>query len=154
MTGSFLVSIGAMTSADVVSNASCVITEWSLLIGYTLELAPLLVKIQAINTIAREALSFHHTRIRIDTVKLKTYPILFAIPVVAYLIVWVCLDMPVIIDTLEVEPSKDGRIVELNRRCSSELRVWSIMTYVWLGLLLLISSVLAFQSRDVLEELK
>ena len=96
-----------MTSADVISNVSCVIAEWTVLIGYPLELAPLLVKIQAINTVAREALRFR--RIRIDAEKLKTYPILFAIPVIIYLIAWVCLDRPVIIDRLEVVEDGSGR---------------------------------------------
>ncbi len=152
MSGLCLVSIGAITSADTTTNASCVTAEWTVLLGYTLELAPILVKVQAINKVTREAMRFR--RIEIDAKKLRRYPFFFAIPVLIFLIVWTSVDMPMSMNNLEIDGIEEGRSVELNKSCSSVLQTWSIMAYAWQGLLLLSASVLAFQSRDVVEEMK
>ena len=149
--GLLLVALGAVTSADVISNASCITTEWCVLLGYTLELAPILVKVQAINKVTREAMRFR--RIEIDSKKLKIYPILFAIPAIIYLIVWTSVDTPLMINNLKLK-NDEISIVELNQSCSSSSQIWSIMAYIWQALLLLCASVLAYQSRDVVEEMK
>lgn len=149
--GLIFVAIGAVTSADPSSDAVCVASEWSILIGYTLELAPILVKVQAINRVTREAMRFR--RLEIDQNKLKKYPILFVTPVLIYLIVWTIVDMPKSVESLAMDKGGIGNIVDVNKSCGSNYEIWSIMAYVWQSLLLLSASVLAFQSRDVIEEM-
>ena len=110
-----------------------------------------MVKVQSINRVTRESMRFR--RIEIDHNKLRTYPILFLFPVLTYLIVWTIIDMPKSIESLSLDRSGNGNIIDLDRFCSSGSEVWGIMSYVWQALLLLSASVLAYQSRDVVEEM-
>ena len=149
--GLFFVAIGAVTSADPSSDGVCVTSEWSILIGYTLELAPILIKVQAINKVTREAMRFR--RLQIDQNKLKKYPLLFVTPVLIYLVIWTIVDMPKSTESLALDRSGSGNIVDVNKSCNSNYEIWVILAYVWQSLLLLSASVLAFQSRDVIEEM-
>ena len=96
----------------------------------------------------------HFWRIEIDLKKLKKQLILFITPVVTYLIVWTVLDMPGPIESLTLDNSGDQNIVHLDRSCSSASRIWKIISYALQFLLLLSSSVLAFQSRGVVDQIK
>lgn len=140
-----------MTSAEGTSDALCVTAEWGVLLGYTLEIAPILIKVQAINHVTRESVRFR--RIRVNTKKLKTYPIYFAVPVIIYLIVWTCVDMPKSTSAAIFDNSDNENVVNIDYACSSKLQIWVIIGYVWQVLLLLSASVLAFLSRDVVEEM-
>lgn len=151
VTGLFFVAMGAILNVYPYSDGTCVTSEWSILIGYTLELAPILVKVQSVNKVAREAMRFR--RIEVDHVKLRRYPIIFLIPVLIYLSVWTAVDMPKSIESLLLDESGDGNIIDLDRFCSSDSEIWSMMAHFWQVALLLSASVLAFQSRDVVEEM-
>ena len=150
--GWFLISISSVTSAQGTSDALCVTAEWGMLLGYTLEIAPILVKVQAINYVTREAMRFE--RIRIDTKKLQTFPIYFAVPVIIYLIVWTSVDMPKSTSAIHFNSSDNDNVVNIDYACSSSSRIWVIVGYMWQVFLLLTASVLAFQSRDVAGEIK
>ena len=118
-----------------------------------LELAPISVKVQAMNTVQScSNLSFR--RIWIDSKKLKKQIILFIVPGLVYLIVWTALDMPKQTESLTLDHSGNANIVNLDRNCSSASVIWNIISYVWQFLLLLSSSVLSFFSRDVEDQNK
>ena len=125
--------------------------EWGVLLGYTLEIAPILIKVQAVNFVTRESIRFK--RISINTKKLRTFPIYFAVPVVIYLIVWTSVDMPKSTSAVHFNSSDNDNIVNIDYVCSSTSQIWVIIGYIWQAFLLLSASVLAFQSRDVAEEM-
>ena len=135
------------------SSGTCVTSEWGILIGYTLELVPILVKVQVMNAV-QKCKVIHFRRIEIDSKRLRKQLILFIAPILTYLIVWTAVDMPEPIESLTLDNSGDKNIVYLDRSCSSASVVWSTIAYVWQFLLLLSSSVLAFQSRGMKEQIK
>ena len=147
--------IGAFTSASSTSNITCAVSEWSILIGYTLELTPILVKVQPINRNdhgLEEEDSIQHVDIMVE--KLKKCLILIVTPVVLYLIVWVALDMPKLKDLLILDKSGSGNTIDVEMSCFSNSLVWSRITYVWHALLILIAGVLSFLPRRNDDEAK
>ena len=58
--------------------------------------------------------------------------------------------MPKLDDSLSLS---DDDIILTNKYCTSSSNVWSVISYLWQALMLLSATVLAFQSRDVIEEM-
>ena len=153
--GLFLITIGAITGVYPSSNGTCVISAWSTLVGYTLELAPIFVKAQAMNRVNSSFNEICFRRIDIDPKRMKKFVFVFICPVLIYLIVWTAIDMPKSIESLTMSDNrKNMNIVYLDRCCLSTSVVWSVMGYIWQFLLLLSSVVLAIQSSKVQEKVK
>ena len=148
-----MISISAIAIASKSSLVACVVLEWGVLLGYTMALCPILIKVQAINKLARYAKRFR--RLEIDGNKLKLYPLFVLLPIMLYLTIWVIVDMPKPTKTLTIDPNNEnGSLVNVNIYCTSSSSVWVFVSYVWQLLLLSIASVLAFRSRDVMEQMK
>ena len=101
----------------------------------------------------RRCVNLRSSLIKIGSNKMKKQLALFVIPVLIYLIVWTSVDMPKPIELLTLDNKGNKNIVDLDRSCSSTFVTWSIIAYVWQFLLLLSSSVLAFQFRGVRDEI-
>ena len=144
-------SIGAIIGADATSDVACVTADWSVLVGYTLEVAPILIKVQAINRVTSDPVSFRN--IKIDVKKLKKYPFFFVTPVILYLIVWTAVDMSEATNIFILDKTCTGNVIEIYKTCTSRSAVWPIVAYLWQALLLISASVLAFQSRHDLDEM-
>ena len=140
-----------MCSAVSSSITTCVITEWSVLVGYTIVLCPILIKVGAINKLTRYAKRFR--RLEIDGKKLRRYPVYVMIPVIIYLVAWTAVDIPKPTETLSMGTSGIGNTIVVNTYCSSQVEYWSLVAYIWQVLMLLSATVLAFQSSDVVEEM-
>merc|ERR1719232_1838428 len=90
--GLFLNICGSIINLVYPSSFSCALVEWSSLLGYTTEIAPILVKVAVINKVTRYGMQYR--RVSIDRKKMLKAPLLFIIPVVLYLILWTVIDIP------------------------------------------------------------
>ena len=145
-----MISCGAMSYAADTNAFTCVSAEWFILIGYTIALCPILIKVHTINKISRYARRFR--RVNIDGKKLLRYPIFAMIPILLYLIVWTAVDRPTILDILSLD-ADDESVILVTQSCSSSSGVWILMSYLWQLLLLLVATILVFQSSDASEEM-
>jgi hypothetical protein len=153
LSGLFLVCISAILFAATPSAGTCMAREWFLVLGYSFELVPLIVKVAAINKLFQNAIKFK--RVKIQTKKLHiTVGVIISL-VVLYLIIWTIIDPSTrqTNRTLTNELNEDGgQVIEVNFSCSSESSVWLVIVYIYQFLLLIAATVLAFQSRKVRQE--
>ena len=68
-----------------------------------------------------------------------------------FLIAWTVVSPPTVIVQLDL-PEEFGTTVKARIMCRSEQFIWPYVSEIWQTLLLLVASVLAFQSRDILPE--
>lgn len=153
--GFFLTAIGALFTTTEPSVEHCVASTWLLVIGYTLELVPVLVKTAKINHLVR---SYSKTQQR---VQIKRQVMLFQVSamiliVVAFLIAWTIIDPPHPYETRSLKSRREDvsqESVESNLRCSSDNNLWRLTAFAWNALLLILAAFLAFQSRGVMAQL-
>lgn len=159
--GFCMVSIGAVFYTTTPQKSHCLASIWLIVLGYTIELVPVLVKTAKINQLIR---SYTKTQRRIQ---LNRHTMLCQVAgvvacVVAYLIAWTLIDPPTIEEnrTLKTTTSVDdgGRsesitLVESDVRCSAETSVWRYVAFAWQAILLILAAFLAFQSRDIMAQL-
>lgn len=152
--GYTLVSISSLLHAALENSTTlCVLKTWTMHVGYCLALVPILVKMSTINKIRRN--SRNCKRVKIDKNLFKKI-ITFAWGIVIiFMIVWTVVDPPSRVDTyfLAEDDDKDmlTNTVEVYESCSSKSNTWNIIALVVEFLILLSSTVLAFQSRDVMQ---
>jgi len=149
--GLLMVSLCAVVLSFRPSDLSCSAVLWLMNLGYTLELAPLIVKMAAIN------------RIMVATAKMKRVvlkmPHLFGVVGALLLVVMTCLTAWMIVDTphetiqydLTTDTTLLGEsIVSSTSYCSSmDDNTWNYMSLTWHSVLLLFAAVLAFQTRSI-----
>ena len=61
-------------------------------------------------------------------------------------------DRPTILDILSLD-ADDESVILVTQSCSSSSGVWILMSYLWQLLLLLVATILVFQSSDTSEEM-
>ena len=150
--GFVFISLGAITKSFGVKSVTCVATEWLILIGYTIALCPILIKVHAINKISSYAAKFR--RVQIDGKKLRLYPLYVLALVLSYLTVWTIVDMPQPVKSLKLEGVnhlENSILVAVS--CSSSSMVWVVIANVWQLAILLLASILSFQSGRQNEEM-
>ncbi|KAG7344866.1 7 transmembrane sweet-taste receptor of 3 GCPR-domain containing protein [Nitzschia inconspicua] len=152
LVGLLLIAIGAIVAAVTVSTSSCVATTWLLMVGYTIELVPLLVKISAINVLVHAAKGYK--RVILQRKHLFTTDAVITLCVVIYLALWTALDPPIpttgfVSGTNTQSTEERSFILETSVFCSSNRAFWKYVAIAWNGLLLISGSVLAFQSRKI-----
>ena len=147
----FIVSLSAILSAFRPSTVTCVLFEWFHLLGYTILLCPTLFKIAAVNDVSSKSMKFR--RVDTDGGKLRRYPVFIVIVVFIYLIVWTILDLPSPNENLALDHSGFGNTITVEQTCSSTSGIWHRVTYAWQCLVLISASILAFQSRNVVERM-
>ena len=153
LVGSFTITLGAIVAAAPPTNASCQLLAWFINIGYTLELVPLIVKVAAINHLMSAAKRLRRVTLRRSS--LFGAVLLISIFVIVFLIFWTVLDplRRTAEYTLASTEAPDGSTaVYLQFYCNSESDIWNYLSVGWNGLLLLIATILAFQSRNVRQD--
>ena len=153
LSGLLFVCISAILFSTTPSEGTCMAREWFLVLGYSFELVPLIVKVAAINTLFQNAIKFK--RVKIEAKKLHmTVGIIISL-VALYLLIWTIIDPSTRQTNRELtdELNEDGgQVIEVNFSCSSESSVWLVIVYIYQFLLLMAATVLAFQSRKVRQE--
>jgi hypothetical protein len=150
--GLFFVAVGSIVLAVPVTTGSCISAIWMLLVGYTIELVPLLVKISAINLLVNAARG--HRRVVLQQRHLFTTVAAISVCVGVYLVVWTVLDPPLpksgfIFSTTAASNEQGEVVLETAAFCASRSDAWRYAAIAWNCTLLLSGSVLAFQSRKV-----
>lgn len=151
LAGLLLVSLGAFMSATKPSRISCVSRIWFITIGYTLELAPLLVKIAALNRLMQAAERMERIKFSYHNLYSTVTMVLLCTTIV--LIFWTFVDPPTKTDSLqltnEVKSTTNETIVVLSRFCMSRNKSWEYASLMWQCLLLCSATVLAYQTRNI-----
>ena len=148
--GFFLICIGSIVTTLVPSSASCTARVWFVTLGYTVELVPLLVKIATINRVLQSAKKMRRVQISPKNMMIRVAAVLVA--VMAYLLQWSIWDTPSEREYFRLE-SEQSSLVLSSLACSSErFDYWYLVTLGWQTALLIMASVLAYQSRHVLQE--
>ena len=148
LTGMLINSVASIVYVVEPSLASCTTTQWLVVLGFTLELTPLLVKVAAVNTIQQAAKRYK--RVNLKASDLYIAVALVIVFVVGCLIAWTVVDPPTLV--LDYVMSKnDENVVQVSRTCSSKNEVWYFLSLAWMGMLLIMTTVLAFQSRNVVQ---
>jgi hypothetical protein len=149
--GAFTISLGAIvTGYAPPTNQTCIASAWLVNLGYTLELIPLIIKVAAINRLMVAARQMR--RVMLTRQKLfGAVAVIFTL-VLVFLVLWTVLDAPSNASEyiLTQDKNKQGEtIVGLSYYCTSNSRVWQFVAVGWNTVLLLCTSVLAFQTRKL-----
>ncbi|GKY94773.1 hypothetical protein MPSEU_000442500 [Mayamaea pseudoterrestris] len=153
--GLLLVSFGATALAVPPSNRSCTTAVWFVLIGYTIFLIPLCLKISTINRLIQADGALATPQVTVPRRVLIGAVGFFGICAVIFLLAWTIVDPPQKHAAYELAPSNptDTNFVVIQHHfCSSNQTYWIIVTLAWNSLLLGCASVLAFQSRHVRQD--
>lgn len=147
--GFLLISIGAILLAVEPTPAICMAQIWFINMGYSIHLIPLLVKIAAINRIMSSAKKMKRVKIK----RMEMFKVMGGLLslVVFYLIIWSAVDPVKAVEERSVTNSA-STVVEQCTTCSSRNSFWYYIALGFQGLLLIMASVLAFQSRDTIPE--
>lgn len=124
----------------------------SIRLGYCLAMIPILIKLSAINKLNRAGYEFQRVA-NIDSGRFKRVMSITMTLLISYLVLWT------IMDKAELEREYIGRdvdgvkIVYMYDSCSSRSNWWEIMAFAFEVLLLLATTILTYQSSDVIDEL-
>mmetsp|Transcript_69426 Transcript_69426/g.103336 ORF Transcript_69426/g.103336 Transcript_69426/m.103336 type:complete len:917 (-) Transcript_69426:138-2888(-) len=153
LVGLLFLCIGATLLPAMPSQGTCIATQWFILLGYSLELVPLIVKVAALNTLHQHARKFKRVKLEFKNLYMTVGVIIAAVTI--FLLIWT------VMDPLSRQSNKkltndlnedNGQIVAINYSCASDSPVWLACAYIYQLLLLVTSTVLAFQSRKVKQE--
>jgi 7 transmembrane sweet-taste receptor of 3 GCPR len=147
--GFMFVCTGAALLAVEPTQEICISVMWFVLLGYSIELIPVLVKTAAINKLIQS--SKKSKRVNIERSRLIFDVAVVTTMVLIYLICWTVIDPPGRYENRRIKRD-DPWVVELDLTCASELDFWKIAAFVWEIMLLAMAALLAFQSRNVLKE--
>lgn len=150
LSGAGILAVGSIVVGSLPSDNSCVAAWWLVLVGYTLELIPLIVKMTAIHRVVSAAK-------RLRRIVLKRESLLGAVGavcalVLVYLAVWTIVDPPRRMEErfLADRQNSDGYvIVETSYFCRSGNLTWPYIATAWVMALLLWASLIAFQARKL-----
>jgi hypothetical protein len=146
--GLLLVALSAVLHSVPPNDNFCVAQFWLVALGYTCELAPLIIKVSAMNHLMRA--SRRMRRVRINPSALYAKVIFLTLLVAIYLIVWTAADPPSAIEFRTL--SEDQMTISVQPACSSNSDHWVTIYHFWEGSLILWALVLAFQSRNAKAE--
>jgi hypothetical protein len=150
LSGFLMTSIAAILYVNEPSKASCGATVWLASLGFTLQLVPLLIKIAAITKI-----DSHSKKLKRVTIRPKAMIAAVASVVglvLVYLTVWTIVDPPTRVEDHFLSPD-DDTVVEVTEHCGSQSEYWVGVVLGWEALLLVCATVLAVQSRHVVQQL-
>jgi len=153
LSGLLIVGVGSIVVASPPTNASCVAAVWLINVGYTVELVPLIVKVAAINRLMNAAQRCRRVVLRRSS--LFGAVLLISGIVVVFMIVWTVLDPPRKQAELELtneETQDEETIVSLQYFCDSASVAYEYISMVWLVLLLITATIIAFLTRNVRQD--
>jgi hypothetical protein len=153
--GSFFIGVGSILLSAPASDGTCLASMFMVNVGYTLELVPLILKVAAINRLMQAARELR----RVDIKRTLLYKSVAAICLLLliYLGTWSALNPP----QQEIEYSMTGETTETGDWvvgktyfCSNGdgTNAWQFVAVAWNAVLLLCASVLAFQTRNVIQQ--
>jgi len=155
LSGIFLLSVAAVLySRPPNTKFICVAREWLVLIGYSLELIPMVVKVAVINKIFQASEKLNVVKIeRSSLYKLVGGCVLLAC---TYLTIWTLID-PSIPQSkmvlLKKQPEDDIYIVEVSQHCeSTQSSWWHISVSIYLLTLLITTSAIAAQNFNIRQD--
>jgi len=147
--GLALVCIGAILFSTKPSIGSCIARPWFVILGSSLQIVPLIVKVAAINKVCQETRRMIRTTIRPKMLYKATGVIMGLVSL--YLLIWTFVD-PYTLQTdkeLTSFVNEDGgKIVQITYFCASSSSSWSIISFSYQFLLLVAATVLAFQNQN------
>jgi len=153
LAGLMFMSISAVVYATNPSKTTCVLREWCLILGYSLELVPLFVKVAAINKICQSAAKLKRVKITPRDLY-KTIGQVVGV-IIVFLILWTVID-PLMRQEerlLTSDENLDGGIyIDIYYKCASSSLAWKLISLSIHMIFLLCSTVLAFQSRNVRQD--
>ena len=149
--GYVLFTISAITGTSGKSNFSCVIYEWSQLLGKSLVLMPILIKVSTINKLGRSSRLCKRAKIDLNHLT-KNVTISITI-VLVYLFTWTVMDLPRMKDHQFVLKNDFDSTVEVSRGCTSRSNHWRMVAFGFECIILFSTLVLSYQSRDIIEKL-
>ena len=154
LSGLLLMSAGSLVSSvQYPSPGSCAVRNWLIVLGYTLSVVPIVVKIAAINRL--HAAAQRMRRINLDKRRLYSIVGYFCGAAVAFLTLRTSLDpatRQARLDLSERSTESGETIVSRSLSCNSESSVWQFVEIGWYCTLVLFASMLAFQNRDIRQE--
>jgi hypothetical protein len=128
--------------------------SWFVNVGYTLELTPLIIKVAAINHMMTAAQTLRRTKVNRKTLYELVAGITFLM--VIYLAIWTGVDPPqqaVEYELTESTTDTGDIIVAQRNYCNGgDSAIWQYAAVGWNAVLLICASVLAFQTRNVVQE--
>ena len=151
--GLVLVSFGAVTLATEPNSASCLASIWLVLLGYSFQFVPLILKVAAIHKLVTAAERLR--RIELPKNQLFGTVAVLIVAIVVFMACWVVIDprRPYIEFILTDEVDEDGQtIVTMDPYCSSSKPIWQIIVSAWFFFLMMCTTVLAFKTRHIREE--
>ena len=154
LAGLFMVAVASVLLNIPASDASCMSINWLVLQGYTFELVPLILKVAAVAHISSAAKRFK--RVRVEQKLLFTVVFALCGLLIVFLSVWTVVDPSK--ETADFELTEDtteeGDVIIIKSfYCQSESEAWMFINTGWHGILLLASTVLAFQTRNLRKEI-
>jgi len=150
--GLLMLSIGAIITSLKPSNAVCLSRSWLVILGFTMEIVPLIIKVGAINKVHLAAKRMK--RVALEERKLFLEVFFFNVIIFVFLICWTVIDPFTVQEELVLTTKINeygGDIVELTYYCDSSSPMWLYCSALWQMFLLLWALVLAFQTRSVMQ---
>ena len=157
LVGLLLVSVGSILVALQPTDTTCMMQNWFILLGYSMELVPLIVKIAAIHRMTQAAKRMK--RIRLDQRQLYGTVLFVCFMVTIVLVIWTVVDPSKELDEVTLHPDrtteKGETVVTITHYCASAGNdsIWRYLSLAVQLILLLCASVLAYQSRNVRQDL-
>lgn len=151
--GFLLLSASALLYTLEPQSTTCILRPWFGLLGSSLELLPLIVKVQAILKALNQANNFR--RVKIQRIHLLGAVFVFMGVITCFLVAWTVVDPPTRQEELVLtEQTNDvgGLYVQVQLECASDSSWWVIVGLLWQLLLLFCATILAYQTRNIRTE--
>ena len=147
--GAYTALIGSTAVAFRISNVTCMISSWTSILGITIQLVPIIIKIGTVNKLVREARMMRP--FELNPKVLDLYFLGSVLAIVLYLV------LATVIDPAKARISAtivEGDLFTLTegQYCAHSHKIWHTIDHAICGILILIASLLVFQSRDCFEE--
>ncbi|CAB9499317.1 expressed unknown protein [Seminavis robusta] len=152
--GLFLICLGAVVTVMDPNDFACSLSLWLVVLGYTIQLIPAIVKASAIHKLMKAAQRLQ----RLDLPKTQLFGTVLGVTtgVIIYLAVWTAMDPRQRKNEFfihEEEVTEHGQtIVTMEPYCSSSGAFWNFVALAWYCFMMLMATVLAFKSRHIREE--
>ena len=155
MVGLAFVALGALFYSLAPTKIVCVCGEWFVLLGYSLELIPLMVKVAAVTRLIHKSRRMQRVMVQ----KSRLYQIVggCVFLVMVYLATWTTLDPPSpqnemtlttdMVVSVRSDAVEEYHIVEVTNSCASSSTTWKVCTYIYLITLLIVMAAIATQNR-------
>lgn len=147
--GFILVIVGGLLYAYEPTNFSCVARNWLTTLGFSTVLGVVLVKMSTINRIMQNTKKSRRIKVSMRDMFISLG--LIVMIDLIFLIAWTVQSPPKAVEKLDL-PEEFSTTVKVSLICRSEQIIWSLIPKIWHTLLLLVASVLAFQSRGIVPE--